>query len=420
MGFADLYLNKQIDFKNKIADNPRTDLRFIVVIPCFNEPDVLKTLESLKNTIRTKSAAEVIIVINSSLKTNQEIIDQNKRTYTEVKGWIEQNSDSSLSFFVLLEENLNDKFAGAGLARKLGMDQAVARFNTVNASNGVIISLDADSTVKTDYLTEIEKHFNSYPKTNALSSYFEHPLEGESFDESIYHAISVYELYLRYYKSALKYSGFPYAFHTIGSCFSVSARAYLKQGGMNRKQAGEDFYFLHKIFPLGECYELDTSCVYPSPRISDRVPFGTGPMVKSIAHSKDPFLTYAFQSFLDLKSFFQQLDCFYKIDMLELNDLLYQLPLPVVDFLSQNEVHSALEEINKNSSGLKTFRKRFFNWFNAFMVLKYLNATAEKFYPKTDLLGEAEKLLITMNPGFKPYKNYKSYLQLFRQIEKGF
>lgn len=420
MGFADLYLNKQIDFKNKIADSPNTDLGFIVVIPCFNEPDILITLESLKDALNTKRGVEVIVVINSALNTHQEIIDQNRRTYVEVKSWIEQNSDSSLSFFVLLEESLSDKFAGAGLARKLGMDQAVARFNSVNASNGVIISLDADSTIKRDYLTEMEQHFNKYPKTNAISSYFEHPLEGEEFDENIYHAISVYELYLRYYKSALGYSGFPYAFHTVGSCFAVSAKAYIKQGGMNRKQAGEDFYFLHKIFPLGECYELNTSCVYPSPRISERVPFGTGPMVKSIAHSKDPFLTYAFQAFLELKSFFQQIDCFYKIDMLELNDLLYQLPLPVVDFLSENEVHPALEEINKNSSGLKTFRKRFFNWFNAFMVLKYLNATTEKFYPKTDLLDEAEKLLMAMYPGVKPDKNYKSYLQVFRQFERGF
>jgi len=420
MGFAGIYLQKQTDFSVKITENPHPELRFIVVIPCFNEPDILVTLESVKSSKQTKGALEVIVVINSAISTDKEIIGQNRKTYMEVKNWIENKSDSSLSFYVLLEENLSDKFAGAGLARKIGMDQAIYRFDSLNNPNGVIISLDADSVIKPDYFVEIEQHFEKYPKANALTSYFEHPLQGEEFDAQVYHAISIYELYLRYYKTALKYTGFPYAFHTIGSCFAVTAKAYVKQGGMNRKQAGEDFYFLHKIFPLGECYELNSSCVYPSPRISERVPFGTGPMVKNIIDSDGYFLSYDFRPFLDLKYFFKQLDYFYKIDMMELNDLLYQMPLPVVDFLSDNDFHAALEEINNNCSGIKTFRKRFFNWFNAFMVLKFLNVTAEKFYPKTELLDEAEKLLKALNLNITVERDYKNYLLLFRQLEKGF
>ena len=41
--------------------------------------------------------------------------------------------------------------------------------------------------------------------------------------------------------------GYPDSIYTIGSAFAVRAEAYMKQGGMNRRQAGEDFYFLYKL-----------------------------------------------------------------------------------------------------------------------------------------------------------------------------
>jgi len=54
------------------------------------------------------------------------------------------------------------------------------------------------------------------------------------------------------------------------------------------------------------------------------------------------------------------------------------------------------------------------------MVLKFLNVTAEKFYPKTELLDEAEKLLKALNLNITVERDYKNYLLLFRQLEKGF
>ena len=88
--------------------------------------------------------------------------------------------------------------------------------------------------------------------------------------------IQLYEDYLHYYKKALDYAGFPDSIYTIGSAFAVRADAYVKQGGMNRRQAGEDFYFLNKLTKLGKITEINDAYVYPSARVSDRVPFGTG------------------------------------------------------------------------------------------------------------------------------------------------
>ena len=421
MDFADFYFKRQKDFQVKIQGKSQPDLKFIVVIPCFNEFNILETLDSIWNCQRSKASVEVIIVINSAENTKQEILDQNIKTYNEVKNWIAMHDDSSLRFFILFEENLPKKFAGAGLARKIGMDQAVYRFNQLNKHDGVIVSVDADSKLKANYFVELEKHFNKHPKTNAITSYFEHDIDGDEFTQEIYDAITIYELYLRYYKQTLSYTGFPYSYYTIGSCFAVNANTYVKQGGMNRKQAGEDFYFLHKIFPLGKTYEINSTCVYPSSRPSDRVPFGTGPMIKSIIDSgEEDFLTYDFDSFLQLKQFFLIIPELYKIHENDLNKVLKKLPVCITEFLKENDIYIAVQEINENSSNIKTFTKRFFNWLNAFRVLKFLNFAHEECYKKQPLLREAEKLLKALESEKEIEKTYKDYLGLFRNLERDF
>ena len=421
MGFADFYFERQNGFQTKIQSKPHPDLEFVVVIPCFNEFNLIKTLNSIKNCKKVKSSIEVIIIINSAEDTRQEILDQNRITYNEVKNWIAQHEDSLLRFFILQEKELPKKFAGAGLSRKIGMDQAIARFNQLDKRNGIIVSIDADSILKDNYFEELEKHFKKFPKTNAITTYFEHPIVGNEFRENIYNAIIQYELYMRYYKLSLNFTGFPYSFYTIGSCFAVSANAYIKQGGMNRKQAGEDFYFLHKIFPLGNCSEINTTCVYPSSRPSDRVPFGTGPMVKSISESNsNEFLTYNFNAFIELKTFLSKVDELFEIKEIELELLLNDLPECISVFLNTNNIKGSLQEINSNSSNLKTFTKRFYNWFDAFKVVKFLNFAHEKYYKKKELLNESEKLLILISKKVVGNKDYKNYLEIFRSLEREF
>ncbi len=421
MAFADAYLEKQKNFQVKIQAKPFPDLKYIVVIPCFNEFNLIKTLDSLRSCNKIKSSVEILIIINSSEDSRKEILDQNIKTLNETKTWIQENKDSSFRFFIIHEKDLPGKSAGAGLARKIGMDQAVARFNQLNKDEGIIVSLDADSKVKSNYFTELEKHFTRYPRTNVVTTYFEHPVEGNEFDENIYNAASIYELYMRYYKLSIGYTGFPYSYYTVGSCFAVRSNTYVKQGGMNRKQAGEDFYFLHKVFPLGNSYEINTTCVMPSSRISDRVPFGTGPMIQSIIDSNNKeFLTYNFSAFLELKIFFSGIRELFKIEKSDLEKIIRELPNCISKFLIDIKISEALKEINENSSNIKTFTKRFYNWFDAFRILKYLNFAHEASYTKKPLLGEAEKLLknkINVKP---MQKDYKGYLEVYRSLERKF
>ena len=422
MGFAETYLGKQKDLIESISEDPSDQLGISIIIPCYDEPHILNTLNSLWNCMRPKSTVEVIIIINSRTTTPKKIIDQNKKTFFEITEWIKKHYDPSYRFFAINQSDIHEKNAGAGYARKLAMDEAIKRFEKINKEDGIIVSLDADVELEQNYLTEIERLFQQKPQTNAAIIYYEHPAFGSDFETSVYEAIAKYELYLRYYKKTLEYCGFPYPYYTIGSCFAVSVKAYIKQGGMSRKQAGEDFYFLQKIFSLGNIEELNTTCVYPSPRPSDRVIFGTGPVVKSIIENPDlPYETYNFESFVVLRSFFKTIDQLYKINDPDLNDLFYQLPLPIADFLMQNDFFMTVKEINKNSSNSRTFRKRFFDWFNAFKIIKYLNYVHEKFYQKQELISECNSLLEKLKVEKSTIKeDYFAYLDFFRKTEKKF
>jgi len=324
MAFADKYLKKQRMYSEYISDPVSEKLNMIVTIPCYDEPDLIPSLEALWNCDRPINEVEVIVIVNSGEQTGERELAQNAKTIEEAESWMKEHQDEKLKFYLIHQPNLPKKFAGVGFARKIAMDEAVSRFNKIDKANGIITGFDADSACDANYLTEIEKLFKKFPKANGANIFYEHPLEGEEFENQIYDAISQYELYLRYYMLAMRFAGHPHAFHTVGSSFAVSASAYIKQGGMNRRQAGEDFYFLQKIIPLGKFYEINTTRVIPSPRVSDRVPFGTGKAISTfVDEGIVDYQTYNYSAFKELKSFFDKVDDFFGVDYdTYLNDLL--------------------------------------------------------------------------------------------------
>ena len=139
MSFADIYLEKQ-DFKSKIFKKPDKNLRFIAVIPCYNEPFLIKTLNSLNNCAPPKSAVELIIVVNSAENSSDQIKNVNLNTLKEINEWV-RIENPFFKTYIIHCPNLPKKHAGAGLARKIGMDEAIYRFNMLNKPNGIIISL---------------------------------------------------------------------------------------------------------------------------------------------------------------------------------------------------------------------------------------------------------------------------------------
>jgi glycosyltransferase involved in cell wall biosynthesis len=417
--FADLYLFKQRIYPDFINKKPHENLRISVVIPTFNEPDVISSLESIYKCKRPTSATEVILVINSPENACSEILNQNSQTLKNAQEWIYSHPDDLQQFHIIYKPDLPAKDAGVGLARKIGMDEAVARFNFLNRQDGLIAGFDADSSCDDNYLIEIEKQFNRYPKTTGCSVYFEHPVEGNHFPQNIYNRIVQYETYLRYYVNALRYAGFPFAYQTLGSSFVVKASVYCMQGGMNKKKAGEDFYFLQKIIPLGNYVELNSTRIIPSPRTSDRVPFGTGAAIQKLCDSPDDdYLTYHFKAFLQLKHLLEISKRFFKTDEFTYKSILNLLPNSDKDFFEKNDFWGNLIKINDNSPDQKIFNDRFYQWFNAFRVLKYLNFLHENDFTKVPIRITATELIHSIEPKTNIPASEKEMLYWFRKYDR--
>ena len=384
------------------------DLGIIVVIPCCNEPNLISSLQSIVNCSLPTCGVEVITVINASENESEEVLQQNKESFTQAKKWIAENQHPKLNFYFIEENNLPKKHAGVGLARKIGMDEAVRRLEYINRHDGVILCFDADAKCDTNYLVEVEKHFNNYPETPACSIHFEHPINGEEFTKENYNGILQYELHLRVYKNGLKFCDLPYAFHTIGSSMAVRSNAYQKQNGMNKRKAGEDFYFLQKLIPLGNFTEIKTTKVIPSPRVSDRVPFGTGKAMQNwLSEDKQELLSYHPLSYTTLKQFCEQVVALYEGGVI--------IPKPVQDYLNTIDFEENLSKIRKNSTSETHFVKLFYNWFNAFKVLKYMHFTRDNYYPDVPIFDSANELLVMS--GERKQTNLKGLLLAFREID---
>lgn len=388
--FADIYLQKQFRIA-LIEQLPQSEVGISIVIPCFREPDILQTLQSINACELPNQKVEVIVLINHSESASDDVKEFNIKTKAKIENWISYNKNEKLTFYAVGPVKLQKKWAGAGLARKSGMDEAVRRFNLLDKPNGIIVSLDADTLVDKNYLIEIEKYFKVNPKNVGATISFQHQTEG--LPPKQLEGIQLYEQYLEYYKNALDFTGYPFSMFTVGSAFAVTAQAYVKRGGMNRRQAGEDFYFLQNLVQLGKVGEINSTKVYPSARLSDRVPFGTGPILqKWMNGDEDLTQTYNFKAFIDLKELFNGKENFYKIDKSEFNKIISVLPDSVNQFIKHDDFWKELNDLNNNCSSLESFQNRFYQKFNAFKILKFLNFAHEHFYEKVKLAEQIVEL----------------------------
>lgn len=386
------YLEKHALFGPLIKEPAGERLFLSIVIPCYNEPRLHDTLYSLLACTPSAFPAEVIVVINAA-HNDHEAVMRNKETEAAFDQWVKPFETEKLRFHKIIKNDLEPRHAGVGLARKIGMDEAVRRFDSINQKDGVMVCLDADCTVSENYLTELERFFISEKNASGCSLYFEHPLGGNEFEEEVYQAIYQYELYLRYYHSGLQWAGYPYAYQTIGSCMAVRSSTYQKAGGMNRRKAGEDFYFLHKIFPSGNFFELNSTCVYPSPRPSQRVPFGTGSTIHKVIHRQYEITAFSLQTFADLKKLNSSVSVLFNSG---LNEWLKPLPETVKRFFEIQQAAGKLIEIKANAASPATFAKRFYSWFDGLLLLQFFHFCRDYFY-RDEPLEEAASRLIQMH-----------------------
>ena len=385
---------KKFGFQGRcVAPAPPRDLGMVVVIPCHDEPDLIGSLEALRACAPPDCQVECIVVVNDAENATDETRRRNLETLTAVNHWRQFNDTSSLRFHIIESLGQPAKRAGVGLARKIGMDEAVRRLDlSGNGDRGVIVCFDADCRCDNNYLREIERHFREHPGSPGCSIYFEHSLE--QAPDRRQDAIVSYELHLRYYIDALRLAGFPRAYQTVGSSMAVRSWAYQKQGGMNLRQAGEDFYFLHRIIELGGFTELLSTRVLPSPRPSHRVPFGTGRAVAQMLEQKEArFTTYPFQSFLDLRQLLPLATSLRLMSEEEAGALMASLPSPLRKFLDAQRFASELIRMRNETTQAGTYFRRFFSWFNAFRVMKCVHHARDACYGSEPVAAAAAQLL---------------------------
>jgi len=394
MNIVEHYLQRYSSPQRLVQENPDPRLGFIVVVPACREEKLIQALTSLFHCSPPQShTAEVLVVMNLPENAPAETIRQHKQWVEETQQWIHQHQRNELVFHIV-NAFFPAKYAGVGMARKTGMDEAVRRFYAAGNFNGMIISFDADCTCEHNYFTAIEEACSQSFVAPGYSLWFEHPLEGEEYPPAIYHAILLYELFLRYYVEILRWCRFPFAFHTLGSSFAVSLKAYCMQGGMNKLKAGEDFYFLNKIMMLGSYSEINTTTVYPSPRMSDRVPFGTGAAVSSIVRNNDKsYPVFHPRAFYALKELFDEIEQYYDCPAASINTHIHSYAEPLRTFLHKNKAEDAILSIRENCASPRSFCKRFFQWMNGLQVLHYLNQSHSSFYQKIPVADAVEKFV---------------------------
>lgn len=393
MSFASAYIDKNTLFPQFIDEKPDAGTGIIVVIPSYGETEINKVIDSLAEAEIPECKVEVIVVVNAPHDALPCSLENNKKTLNHIES--RRYSDQTLWFrlFSIATEPGALPGWGVGLARKTGMDEALRRFCEINNPQGIIVNLDADCRVEKNYFIELCNQFYKQNGRNACSIYFEHDVSGTEFSASEYRNILQYELHLRYFVQALKFCGCPWIFHTVGSSMAVRAKQYAMQGGMNRRQAGEDFYFIQKMISAGGYFSLNTTTVYPSSRTSFRVPFGTGTAMAKLSEQSVPvFMTYNTAAFNDLRTMFNKLDFVYKYaDNPKFS--YYILPENIKSCIGTDEWMQKIAEIKENTADLSAFKKRFFNWFNMFRTVRYLNTVHVRIFPKVPVVSAAAGLL---------------------------
>ena len=355
--------------KFHIGERAQSGENFIrVVIPCFDEPDLLGVIQSLCQCEKPRYPVLVVIVINYPFGCSEEIQKRSKSQLNDLLEKLTEKPFQWLNFTLIEAFDLPAKKSGVGLARKIGMDYAAIEIE--QDDNSVLVCLDGDCRVQKNYFKSLENHFERYLETPGCSIYYSHTRDDEKSDTFQSLAIQQYEMHLRLYSNMVKKTGAPFGFHTVGSSMAVRTNEYLNLGGMNVKKAGEDFYFLQKFMKGRKFSRLQETTVFPSSRVSKRVPFGTGKAMLAVFESgnKLPELrTYNGEIFEILGEWLNNLEQVYNY-----HDIRAGKPHEkLYEYLNSIETPRRISQSIENSSNFQTFKNQFYQFFDAFFIMKW-------------------------------------------------
>lgn len=366
-----------------MGDLPGSAYDFCIVVPAYRENPQLA--DQLRQMARKQEDLLIILVLNQPDTDNGSDVNTALRAAIAHSTPLSTHSCGTLfqlqgNSHLLLVERAQALPAneGVGLARKIGCDIALALSASGILKSRWLHTTDADAILPDDYFSAAE----SLADYAAIAHPFRHRLPA---DPALACAIYLYELRLHYYVLGLEWAGSPYAFHTLGSCLSVTAQSYAAVRGFPRRSGGEDFYLLNKVAKLGPVATDVTPTIELEGRVSDRVPFGTGPAVAKLVASAEPAASRLFyhpHSFRALKTLHESLHGLYlnqtPIDR-ALND-------PIASgVLKSLGIEKALAHCTRHSKDFEGWRRHFHQWFDGFRTLKFIHGLRDAGLADMDL-----------------------------------
>jgi|WetSurMetagenome_2_1015567.scaffolds.fasta_scaffold00237_28 hypothetical protein len=417
MGFATAWLGKKALFPRLIMADPDAGTGIIVVIPAYGEGDIRATIDSLAGCNPPQCACEVIVVVNAPATAPESLISENEHTISVLKAW----RDSHNSFFRLFvcDTGISEIPGwGVGYARKTGMDEAVRRFDIVDDPMGVIASLDTDCVVNKDYFTGLYDSLYLRAERKGCTISLWNRRNDEELPSEVISAALSYELSRRYMYFGFRYAGYPWCFNVYGSAMAFKADLYVKSGGMNKRGAGEDFWFMRKILPSGGFFHNPVSMVYASSRISMRVPFGTGRSIENLISShEETSLCFEPEVFDELKALWKGAYSLYKKTPEDVSAFYTALSDRVKAFISSDKFNEKVAEVSKNSASVMTFSKRYFVCFDLLFAIRYINWVKERGKTNMSLSQLCIRLAQTAGFRIKATTTFSSVLSFYRDSE---
>jgi hypothetical protein len=305
------------------------------------------------------------------------------------------------------------KAGGVGLARKIGLDLALSRLDFIE-QNPILICLDADTLVEPSYLPAIDRHFRHTGCGGAVIPFCHRP--GESPEQQ--QAIDRYELFLRSYVLGLALAGSPYAFHTVGSAMVCTASAYIRMGGMNRRPAAEDFYFLQQLYRTAGVEQLRGTLVHPSPRPSHRVPFGTGRSIsRTLWEDAGAVMFYQPECFRILGDWLKTATGNPDREAVVMLTEAAAVSPHLAGYLENAGFTGVWESLRKNHGRAEALRSAFHGWFDGLKTMKLIHHLSAVAFPRCEPEVALPPLLEWA--GLERVTGVAGQLALLRRIQNG-
>lgn len=364
------YLEKHAFCPPQVIAPPSGHLGMVVVIPVKDEPEIISCLQALSLCQQPDCDVEVVLVFNAAEEDAASLKQDLWEQLVSAKAWAGAHFPEWMRLHALHFPELPQKHAGIGLARKIGMDEAVHRLHWADNERQLILCLDADCWVEGNYLISIWEWFANKPKLQSCSIGF------KFFGLDKYALLAANQLFdaQQSLVTSLRKAGHPYAFMIKGAAMAVRSQGYQAQAGMNRRKVGEDFDFLQKFIELGQHGELEEVLVKISCRPESRKPFGgTGHQIEALM--RDPSAGYMYfpeEKYQGLQAMLQRMPNWFGLDQTALESELSLLPASIRAYLIAQNWPAPITEIQKYTRDRAAFQKRFFRWFNSLRCLQYL------------------------------------------------